>query len=68
MTLHEVCPDIIVRTFVKDGNTFMSSKSGVYNKTSTNTLHFHDEDVLIMYAVLTSVSSFKLGEGSSNFR
>ena len=63
MTLRKDCPTIIVRTFVKDEKALMSFKSGVDNKTLTNTLHFHEGDVLsIMYAVLSSVSSTYPGE------
>ena len=61
--LRKECPGIIVKWFVKDEKAFMSSKSGVDTKTLTNTLHFHEGDVLsIMYAVLTSVSSTYPGE------
>ena len=67
MTLRKKCPRIIVRAFVKDEKAFMSSKSVVDNKTLTNTLHFHEGDVLsIMYAVLTSVSSTYPGEDVRN--
>ena len=63
MTLRKECRRIIVRKFVKDEKAFRSSKSGVDNKTLTNTLHYHEGDVLsIMYAVLTSVSSTYPGD------
>ena len=63
MTLRKECRRIIVKTFVKDEKAVMNSKSGVDNKTLTNTFHFHEGDVLsIMYAVLMSVSSTYPGE------
>ena len=63
IALRKECPKIIVRTFAKDRKTFMGSKSGVDNKNLTNTIHFRERDVLIiLYAVLTSVSSTYPGE------